>query len=112
MAWDTTPNAGFTSGEPWLEVVVPADGPASEQREGSMLDWYRSLIALRRDLEGELELLDAGDDVVAFRRGAHVVALNLGAADSPAPAASELVIATPGTTAATLAPGGAFVALG
>ena len=112
MAWDTTPNAGFTTGEPWLDVVVPADGPASEQREGSMLDWYRSLIALRRDLEGELELLDAGADVVAFRRGAHVVALNLGAADRPAPATSQLVLATPGATAATLAPGGAFVALG
>jgi ketosteroid isomerase-like protein len=31
-----------------------------------MLDWYRRLIALRRELDGELELIDAGDDVVAL----------------------------------------------
>jgi alpha-glucosidase len=112
MAWDATRNAGFTTGEPWLDVVVPADGPASEQGEGSMLDWYRSLIALRRDIHGELELVDAGDDVVAFRRGDHIVALNLGAAERPAPQTSELVLATPRTTARALPPGGAFVALG
>jgi alpha-glucosidase len=112
MAWDATRNAGFTTGEPWLDVVVPADGPASEQGEGSMLDWYRSLIALRRDIHGELELVDAGDDVVAFRRGGHLVALNLGGAERPAPKTSELVLATPRTTARALPPGGAFVALG
>jgi alpha-glucosidase len=112
MAWDATRNAGFTTGEPWLDVVVPADGPASEQGEGSMLDWYRSLIALRRDIHGELELVDAGDDGFAFRRGDHIVALNLGAAERPAPQTSELVLATPRTTARALPPGGAFVALG
>jgi alpha-glucosidase len=112
MAWDTTPNAGFTTGEPWLEVVVPPDGPASEQAEGSMLAWYRELIALRRQLRGDLELLDAGDDVVAFRRGRHVVALNLGDAERPAPATRELVLATPGATRVALPAGGAFVALG
>jgi len=112
MPWDATPNAGFTTGKPWLTVEVPADGPASEQRAGSMLDWYRSLIALRRDIEGALELLEAGEDVVAFRRGAHVVALNLGTEERGAPPSRELLLATPGATASALPPGGALVALG
>jgi len=76
-----------------------------------MLAWYRELIALRRRLGGELELLDAGDDVVAFRRGEHVVALNLGDAERPAPATRELVVATPGATRIALPAGGGFVAL-
>jgi alpha-glucosidase len=109
LPWDTTPNAGFTTGSPWLEVVVPPDGPASEQAGGSMLDWYRRLIALRRDLDGELELIDAGADVVAFRRGRHVVALNLGASERPAPVAGSVVLGTPGATERVLPPGGAIV---
>jgi alpha-glucosidase len=110
MPWDTTPNAGFTTGDPWLAVDVPPDGPASEQGAGSMLDWYHALIALRRKLRGELELLNAGPDVVAFRRGEHVVALNLGDADCAAPVdAGEPLLATPGATARALPPGGAIV---
>jgi alpha-glucosidase len=110
MAWDGSPNAGFTTGTPWLSVEVPADGPAGEQGEGSMLAWYLSLIALRRDLRGELELLDAAPGVVAFRRGAHVVALNLGDAEAAAPqGAGEPLLATPGASAAVLPVGGAIV---
>jgi glycosidase len=109
MPWDGTPNAGFTSGEPWLEVVVPPDGPADAQGEGSMLAWYRALIALRRELNGELQLLDAAADVVAFRRGDHVVALNLGADARPSPVAGEVVLATPGATPLALPPGGGIV---
>jgi glycosidase len=110
MPWDGTPNAGFTSGTPWLSVEVPADGPASEQHEGSMLDWYRSLIALRRELSGELELLDGGPDVVAFRRGEHVIALNLGAEQSAPPlVAGAPLLATAGATQHALPPGGAIV---
>ena len=51
-----------------------------------MLAWYRELIALRRDLRGSVELLDAGPGVVSFRRGEHVVALNF-ADDAPTAAA-------------------------
>jgi alpha-glucosidase len=110
MAWDGSPNAGFTTGAPWLSVEVPADGPASEQGEGSMLDWYRALIALRRELHGELELLDAAPGVVAFRRGRHVVALNLGDTEAAAPqGAGEPLLATPGASAAVLPAGGAIV---
>jgi glycosidase len=113
MPWDDSANAGFTTGEPWLEIEVPADGPAARQDTdpGSMLAWYRELIALRRDLEGELELLDAAPGVVAFRRGPHVVALNLGDGTQQPPAARELLLATPGSDLDELGPGGAIVAL-
>src|SRR5919198_758685 len=51
MQWDSSPNAGFTTGTPWLpiaadyqtvNVAVERDDPAS------MLTLYRRLIALRR----------------------------------------------------------------
>jgi alpha-glucosidase len=109
VPWDSSPNAGFTTGEPWLDVVVPPDGPANAQGEGSMLAWYRELIGLRRELRGELELLDADPDVVAFRRDAHVIALNLGDAERRAPVAGEVALATPGATALALPPGGSIV---
>jgi alpha-glucosidase len=109
LPWDESPHAGFTTGEPWLSVVVPGDGPASAQGPGSMLEWYRDLIALRRELSGELELLEAGEDVVAFRRGEHMVALNLGDAERPPPPGGEPILATPGAGARALPPGGGIV---
>jgi glycosidase len=112
MPWDSSPNAGFTTGEPWLDVVVPDDGPADAQGEGSMLAWYRDLIGLRRELHGEVEMLDAAPGVVAFRRGAHLIALNLGDEPQAAPSARELVLATPASNLLALAPGGGIVALG
>ncbi len=50
---------------------------------GSMLELYRALIALRADLDGDLSLLEAGDGVVAFRRGRHTVAVNTSSAPAP-----------------------------
>jgi alpha-glucosidase len=76
----------------------------AEQRADpdSTLAWCREVIAVRRrerDLSsGAQELLDAGDDVLAWRRGdANTVVANL----SPTPAAmprvgSELVLASDG----------------
>ena len=54
-------------------------------REGSLLELHRELIALRRELGGEFELVDAAPDVLAFRRGAHTIALNLGDVSAPLP---------------------------
>ncbi|HEX4734243.1 MAG TPA: DUF3459 domain-containing protein, partial [Thermoleophilaceae bacterium] len=112
MPWDGSPNAGFTTGEPWLDVVVPDDGPADAQGEGSMQAWYRDLIGLRRKLDGDVEMLDAAPGVVAFRRGSHLIALNLGDEPQAPPPARELVLSTPASNLLALVPGGAIVALG
>jgi alpha-glucosidase len=90
MAWDDSPNAGFTSGAPWLplhadwrtrNVAAQADDPAS------MLTLYHRLLALRgahRALAiGSFATIAAEDDVLAYERRHEgeriIVALNLGA---------------------------------
>jgi alpha-glucosidase len=89
MPWDGSPNAGFTSGDPWLplnpdwptrNVEVEAADP------DSTLTLYRELLRLRRAHPalslGTMRLLEAEGDVLAYERtqGADriVVALNLG----------------------------------
>jgi alpha-glucosidase len=119
MQWDATPGGGFTTGTPWLPLADPRERNVADQEgdPGSLLRLYRDLIAVRRRLRGPVELLDAAataDGVLAFRRGGHLVALNLTDAPRPAPPAGALLCHThdPGRTAApsVLAPGEAFVA--
>jgi alpha-glucosidase len=108
MQWDASPTGGFTSGEPWLPAVDPAEHNVEDQRDnpGSTLTLVRELIALRRQLGEEFELLDAADGLIAYRRGEHVVAINATAEPRPAPVAGETVLATaPGALSdAELAP--------
>jgi glycosidase len=50
MQWDTTVNAGFTTGEPWIMVnpnYVSINAAAEENDPDSVLNFYRKLIALR-----------------------------------------------------------------
>jgi alpha-glucosidase len=99
-AWDESERAGFTTGSPWLEPLVPPDGPASVQAKnpGSMLALYRELIALRRELSGPLRFLDAPDGALAYARGDdHVVAVNLGTDAWPDPPQGEVLLATHAT---------------
>nr|MDQ5807989.1 alpha-amylase [Actinomycetota bacterium] len=78
---------------------VPGGGVAEQERDpGSLLHLYRDLIALRRTLGDGMELLDAPDGVLAYRRGEHVVALNLSPGESAAPGAGALVRHTHGRT--------------
>ncbi|QEC48874.1 alpha-amylase [Baekduia soli] len=118
MPWDATPGGGFSTAIPWM----PADDPArrnvadQERDPGSLLHLYRDLIAARRRLQGPVELVRHGvaEDVVAFSRGGHLVALNLGATTQPAPAAGDLVRHTHhvkgGGAPTSLAPGEGFLA--
>jgi alpha-glucosidase len=96
MPWERAPHGGFTTGEPWLEVVEPEAGPAAEQRGDpeSLLSLYRRLIALRPGLGPELECVDADPAVLAYRRGDLVVALNVTPEAVPAPVATDVVLAT------------------
>jgi alpha-glucosidase len=96
MQWDGSPGGGFSSGEPWLPAVDPAERNVEDQRDdpGSMLSLVRELIALRRELGDGFELLDAADGLVAYRRGDHVVAVNTTAEPRPAPMHGEPRLAT------------------
>lgn len=87
MQWTGERRGGFTTGTPWLPLTDPERRNVASQREqpDSMLELYRRLISFRRNLGGGLELVDSDDDVLAFRRGKHVVALNLGDIPRPAP---------------------------
>ncbi|MET0958078.1 MAG: DUF3459 domain-containing protein, partial [Solirubrobacterales bacterium] len=58
----------------------------------SILNLYRELIALRAELDGPVEMLDAGPGLVAYRRGDHAIAVNLGAEPAPIPGAGEVLI--------------------
>ena len=96
MQWDASPSGGFTTGEPWLPPVDPAERNVEAQRENpdSLLHLYRRLIAARGELQDGFGLLDAADGVVAYERGEHVVAINTTANPRPASTANEPDIAT------------------
>ncbi|WP_157088891.1 alpha-glucosidase [Novosphingobium capsulatum] len=76
MQWTGTAGGGFTTGSPWLPVAQAAattNVAAQSADPHSMLNWYRQLLTLRRDLpalrEGSYVPLESGNaDVVAFAR--------------------------------------------
>ena len=89
MPWDTSPNAGFTTGTPWLPLAanVQAMNVAVERDDPtSMLTLYRCLLALRRATPvlttGAYVALAAQGDILAYRRTdaeqTYCVVLNLG----------------------------------
>jgi alpha-glucosidase len=92
MQWDTSEQAGFTSGKPWLplssdaksvNVQVERDDPTS------ILCLYRSLIYLRRSEEaltlGSYRLEKATDDILVYRRerGTRRLSIALNFSDQP-----------------------------
>ena len=90
MQWDDTPNAGFSTGAPWLPVaddyrIVNVASERSEAR--SMLNLYRQMIELRRRLPalavGDYHGIRGEGDLLAYLREYRgqriVIALNLGA---------------------------------
>ena len=79
MQWDASPGGGFsTRPRRGSRCSMPAGRNVEEQRAdpGSTLTLVRELIALRRQLGEGFELLEAAPGVIAYRRGAHVVAIN------------------------------------
>jgi glycosidase len=96
MQWDGSATGGFTTGEPWLPAVDPARRNVADQRDDprSMLSLVRDLIALRRELGEGFELLDSEEGVVAYRRGAHTVAINTTADPLPVPLRGEARLET------------------
>jgi alpha-glucosidase len=99
MQWDSGPQGGFTTGTPWLPAVDPAQRNVAGQRAdpGSLWSLHRDLIATRRGLRGDLELVAADPGgLLAYRRGDVLVALNLGRDALDLPAGEPLLRTHPG----------------
>ncbi|MEL7341176.1 MAG: Beta-galactosidase C-terminal domain, partial [Bacteroidota bacterium] len=91
ILWDDSPNAGFSTGQPWIMVnpnYQDINVAAAEADPNSVLHFYRQLIAYRKAhktlVYGETEVLrDAADSpIYAYRRmdeqGEYLVVLNFG----------------------------------
>ena len=96
MQWDASPSGGFTIGEAWLPPVDPAQKNVEAQRDDprSTLSLVRDLLALRRLLGEELELVEAPPGVLAYRRGDHLIAINTTGEERRVPVAGEAVLET------------------
>ncbi len=96
MQWDRSPSGGFTTGEPWLPLVDP--GSRNVADTGSSL--VREAIALRPRLGGELEVVEADDELLLLRRGEYLVAVNTGDRPRPLPGGGDPVLESePGAAA-------------
>jgi alpha-glucosidase len=89
---------GFTTGEPWLPFGADASTQAVDA-EPAVLQMYRSMLATRRSIRGELRngvtWIDTADDVLAFRReGGLVCVLNTADEDVELPVTGEILLAT------------------
>jgi len=96
MQWTAGPLGGFTSGTPWLPPIDPEERNVEDQRRdpGSLLNLYRLLIRLRRELPPEFELLGVEDGVLSYRRGDATVMLNFSSAERSAPVRGSVLLAT------------------
>ena len=78
MQWASGPNAGFTTGTPWLPIPAgykTMNVAAEMGKPNSLLTWYSRLTEMRRTNaalhRGEMTMLDAGDDkIVSYVRKA------------------------------------------
>ena len=86
MQWSAAPNAGFSTGKPWLPIPDDyRDVNVETQRAHpkSMLALHKALIALRRAEPalqvGRLELVETADEVLSYiREDRFLVLLNMG----------------------------------
>ena len=77
MQWDGSPNAGFTTGRPWIRLApdATARNVAAESRDAdSVLATYQRVLDFRRSADslqrGPMTMVDSGDpDVLAWTRG-------------------------------------------
>lgn len=65
MQWDTTEQAGFTTGKPWMKVnpnYTEINAAEQVDCEDSIFNYYRKLIQLRKELpvltDGKFTMLD------------------------------------------------------
>ena len=105
MQWNGSPNAGFSSGAPWLPTHPKAGAcnvDALSRDPHSMLSLYRQLVQLRRSREclvgGTQRLVPAPAKALVYER-AHagerlLIALNFGDEDCTLEARGEVLVST------------------
>ncbi|WP_312640691.1 alpha-glucosidase [Hydrogenoanaerobacterium sp.] len=69
MQWNDSPNAGFSTGTPWIPVnpnYTKINAAAQRNDENSVFSYYQKLIRLRREyqviIDGHFELLDPSNE--------------------------------------------------
>jgi alpha-glucosidase len=104
MQWDDSPNAGFTTGDPWLPIAedhAEINVTVQSEEPGSMLEFFRGLIRLRKKSPalsvGSYTAIETGNDAVFAYLREHegqriVVALNF----SEQPTRVDLAVANNG----------------
>lgn len=78
MVWEhDKPNAGFSTGRPWLPVKPPQAGLSVDLQEAandSILHFYKSIIAFRKAqpalMAGKTLFIDLPEPLIAFHRQA------------------------------------------
>ena len=80
MVWDATEHGGFSDAKPWLPVKAPQRArnvAAQEGVPGSVLEFYRQMLAFRRATpalrSGQTRFFDVPEPVLAFARGPDLV---------------------------------------
>lgn len=76
IAWDDSPNGGFTTGKPWIKVnedYKEYNIKVQEGKEGSVLEFWKSLLKIRKAnpalVYGYLKLLDEpNEQIYAYTR--------------------------------------------
>lgn len=107
MQWNDSPNAGFTTGTPWLSVNgnYPCINVAEQENApNSVLAYYRQLIAFRNGSEilqaGDFSELYRKDGVYAYRRSLNVesliVVISLSTKERPNPVSGTVVLSNYG----------------
>ena len=122
MQWDDSINGGFSAGTPWLSVngnYPRINEKRQEDDPGSVLSYYRKLIAFRNGSrvlqEGDFTELYRKNGVYAYRRAcdgeALTVVISLAEGERKNPASGEVVCSNYGreTAPARLAPYEALV---
>lgn len=122
MQWDDSINGGFSAGTPWLSVngnYPRINVKRQEDDPGSVLSYYRQLIAFRNGSrvlqEGDFTELYCKNGVYAYRRAydgeALTVVISLAEGERKNPASGEVVCSNYGreTAPARLAPYEALV---
>ena len=70
MQWDTTENAGFSKGTPWLSVGNHKEINVEQDKDGEIFQFYKKLIALRKSDT----LISQGNYKAAYQDSEHIYA--------------------------------------